>query len=177
MPLSSAVAAAPLTLGMAIVRLTASAGNVGFCWPKVPPAVATIRVVPSWASLALRSPLALSVRPTAPTMAATPTMGPSMIRSVRVLRAVRPDQATPSRSRRRLTAALRAFALCFPLSDTRSPPLGRGARAARCARSHAHRLELVGHDAAVPHRHLAGRGRGHAEVVGDHDHRPLVRLQ
>ena len=98
------VAAAPVTVGIAFTRVTASLGNVGFCEPNVPPALAMIRFVPSVESFCFRSPLALSVRPTAPTIAATPTIGPSMISSVRILRADRPVQATPRRSRNRLIA-------------------------------------------------------------------------
>src|SRR5579862_7345537 len=152
-PLSWATAAAAATVGTAVTRRTASAGNVGFCWPKVPPASASMRVVPSWLSLAFRSPLALSVSPTAPTMAATPTMGPSMISSVRTLRAVRPAQATARRSRSLLT------------------------RCAPRARSPDQLLALVADHPAVAHRHDAVGAAGDAEVVGHHHDRPVLRLE
>ena len=70
------VAAAAVTVETASTRCTASSGKVGFCEPKVPPAWAMIRLVPSWASWAWSAPLALSVSPTALTMAATPMIGP-----------------------------------------------------------------------------------------------------
>ena len=70
------MAAAPVTVETFSTRCTASAGKVGFCEPKVPPAWAMMRLVPSWASCACSSPLALSVSPTALTMAATPMIGP-----------------------------------------------------------------------------------------------------
>jgi hypothetical protein len=98
-----AVAAAPVTLETASTRATALAGKVGFWEPNVPPAWAMIRFVPSWASWDWSWPLALSVRPMAQTMAATPMMGPSMIMSVLDLRAVKPFSATPMRSRAWLT--------------------------------------------------------------------------
>ena len=87
-----------VTLETASTRATALS-EVGFCEPNVPPAWAMMRFVPSWASWAWSWPLALSVRPMAQTMAATPMMGPSMIISVLVFRAVRPFNATPMRSR------------------------------------------------------------------------------
>src|SRR5579862_5271375 len=153
-PLSWAVADAAATVGMAMTRGTGLAGNVGFCWPKVPPASASMSVVPSWLSLALRSPLALSVSPTAPTMAATPTIGPSMISSVRTLRAVSPAHATPRRSRRRLTPRARLL----PGSPHQLPA-------------------LVADHPAVVHRHHAGGRARDAEVVGHHDDGPVVGLQ
>src|SRR5438874_891196 len=52
-----------------------------------------MRFVPSSASFSRRSPFADSVRPTAPTIAATPTTGPRRISSVRTLRAATPFAA------------------------------------------------------------------------------------
>ena len=69
------VAAALDTVDTACARCTASTGRVGFCEPNVPPACTMIRLVPSSASWTWRAPLALSVSPTAPTIAATPIIG------------------------------------------------------------------------------------------------------
>ena len=86
-------------------RSTASAGRVGSDEPKLDAAVASIRLVPSSATLRLRSPLAESVRPTAAMIAATPIIGPSSSSAVRILRATRPEKATPTRSRAPLTTS------------------------------------------------------------------------
>ena len=98
------VAAALDTVEMASTRWTALLGKEGFCDPKVPPAWAMMRLVPSVANSAWSDPLALSVRPTAHTMAATPITGPTMMRRVRTRRAVNPVHATLKRSRSWLTA-------------------------------------------------------------------------
>src|SRR5437868_386674 len=109
-----------------------------------------IKFVPSVESFCFRSPLALSVKPTAPTIAATPTIGPSMISNVRILRAERPVHATPRRSRNRLIVSM-------------------------CSRHG--REALVGDDLAVAHRYFAARGARDGRVVRDHDDRALRRLE
>ena len=119
MLVSSTIGATASTVVTVSARSTTSTGRVGSCPPNELDADASTRLVPSSATLAFRSPLAESVRPTAAMMAATPIIGPSRSNRVRTLRASSPTIATRTRSRKTLIGAprrsrfdRRAWTLC-----------------------------------------------------------------
>ena len=117
------------------------------------------------------APLALSVRPTAHTMAATPMTGPSMMRRVRTLRAVSPVQATSDQVARLAHAGR-------PVSSSATMRPSRMETVALCRVGH---RRVVGHHHHRPLRrlearedleHVGGVGRveGAGRLVGqDHE--------
>ena len=103
----SVIPAARSTVETFIARSTASSGSVGASPPeKVPSAEATIKLVPNFSRVCLTSPFADSFNPTAATMPAAPSTGPSIINKVRTFLAVRPPRATLSISRNQFIATL-----------------------------------------------------------------------
>ena len=128
---SSCTLATDFTVMTLRARSSTSSGSVGSWPPNALDAETSMRLVPSLLTFALRSPLALSVRPTAAMMAATPIIGPSNSNSVRTLRAKRPVSETIRRSLNVFIAPLSCRSRCdrrasIPYETQHRPLRGRG---------------------------------------------------